>query len=520
MKAFVPMVVVASALAAPLLAQDASRGDVPHQPTVNLTLDQAIVWALQFNLDIEISSFVPDLRASQVEEARSRFDPVIGADFTAARTDGRASVALTGERTAQNEQYDWGTSLRRAMPTGGTWNLRMAGRNTVTNANESVTGINDRLWTTSSTLTLTQPVLRNFGFRFNRSTIHIAENSLDRSYYEFQQRVQDTVQQVVTAYWRIQLAADTLKIQLDSLDRVRTSLALTNLLIENGKLAKHEQYEVETNLATQLDQVHQAQKSYMDAEDALKQLIAPENEDFIWNSHIELGTRPTIAAPTRTMEDSTKSALEIRPEIHVLRLNLMNADEAILQAKNQMLPQLNFTGSVGIADTTGHVSYDESMSTQFSENDYSAGFGYNYSAGVVFEIPIGNRPARSAYTSRIIERRQAEAALRNTESQIVQGVREAVRDVFTTLERVDVTTKGSDAALKRYQSEETLFKEGQTDNFRLQQFRQNLLQAQLQEVRARSEHAISHVDLERAEGTILRRLRERNIIVHGTEVGK
>lgn len=520
MKAFVPMVLAASLLAAPCVAQDASRGDVPRQPTVNLSLDQAIVWALQFNLDIEIQSYVPDLRASQVEEARSRFDPIYSADFTAARTDSQATVALTGERTAQNEVYDFGHSIRRTMPTGGTWTVRMAGRNTVTNANESVTGVNDRLWTSTSSLTLTQPVLRNFGFRFNRSTIHIAENSLDRSYYEFQQQVQNTVQQVVTAYWNLQLSADILKIQLDSLDRVRTSLALTNLLIENGKLAKHERYEVETNLSNQLDQVHQAQKSFMDAEDALKRLIAPENEEFIWNSHLELATRPTIAAPQRTMEDSTKTALEIRPEIHVLRLNIVNADEAILQARNQMLPQLNFTGTIAQSDTVGHVSFDETMSTQFSDNDYGAGWGMNWSAGVVFEVPLGNRPARSAYTSRVIERRQAEASLRNTESQIVQAVREAVRDVFTTLERVDVTTKGSEAALLRYQSEETLFKEGQTDNFRLQQFRQNLLQAQLQEVRARSEHAISHIDLDRAEGTILRRLRDRNIIVKGVEVEK
>lgn len=516
MRRFILAAILAVAAGVAALGQEDAR------PVTELSLDQAIVWGLENNLDIRIQGHLPDIRSAQIEEARGAFDPVFGTDFSVTSTVNPGNPLLTGRKVDENETYAYGSQVRRLTPTGGTWTVRMGGTHTVNNTAEAFRTPTiednpkslDRVWRNDASLTLTQPMLRNLGFDFNRSNIHIAQNSLDQAYFTFQQQVQDTVQQVVTAYWNLAQAGESLRVQLGSLDRVRRILDLTKLLVQEGKLARHEIYEVESNLGSALDQVHQTQKSYLDAEDVLKRLIAPEKSDFIWNTRLELATRPTIARPVNPADQSAKTALEMRPEIESQRIDLANADEAILQARNQLLPRLDATGGITLRDFGGSGNWKDSTDTVFSGND-SSGYGWEWTAGVQFEIPIGNRPARSVYTRRVIERRQAEDRLTDLETRIVNEVRETVRDVHTTYERVDVTGRGVEAAQKRFESEELLFREGKSDNFRLQQFRQTLLQAQLIEITARYAHATSHIDLARAEGTILRRLRDKNIVVSG-----
>ncbi|MBI4616484.1 MAG: TolC family protein [Planctomycetes bacterium] len=512
---FLPVLLAAAAPLAALAQEDT-------RPVTELSLDQAMVWALENNLDIRIQGHLPDIRSAEVEEARSGFDPVFGTDFNVTSTVNPGNPALTGRKVDENETYTYGSQVRRLTPTGGTWTVRMGGTHTVTNTPELFRTPTirddpkniDRVWRNDASLTLTQPMLRNLGFDFNRSNIHIAQNSLDQAYYTFQQQVQDTVQQVVTAYWNLALAEETLRVQLGSLDRVRRILDLTKLLVQEGKLARHEIYEVESNLGRQLDQVHQSQKAYLDAEDALKRLVAPQKTDLLWGARLGLVTRPTIARPVNPADQSARTALEMRPELRSMDIDIKNADEAILQARNQLLPRLDATGGITLRDFGGSGNWKNSTDTVFSTND-SSGFGWEWTAGVQFEIPIGNRPARSVYTRRVIERRQAEDRLTDLQTQIVNQVREAVRDTNTTYERVDVTSRGVEAAQKRFESEELLFREGKSDNFRLQQFRETLLNTQILEINARFAHAISHIDLARSEGTILRRLRDKNIIVSG-----
>jgi outer membrane protein TolC len=394
------------------------------------------------------------------------------------------------------------------MPTGGNLAVRSAGQNTVTN---SLAVAEDRLWSATGTLSLTQPILRNLGIDFNRSGIRIARNNLDQAYFAHQQSVQDTVLQVSLAYWVLFQARENLRVQSASLDRIQTILGLTKDKIEAGKSAQIELWDVRVNLANQIEAVHLAQQAYLDAEEELKRLIAPEDVDFIWNAHLDLTTEPALGHPGRPVQEYVRTSLELRPEIHRQQKAIANADEALLQARNQLLPRLDFTGSVAIADDTTSSNFARSVDTSFSGN-FGSGFGWNWSAGVVLEIPVGNRPARSTFTQRTIERRQQEATLRNLESTIVGDVRRSFRDVETTYRRVEVTAQGTLAAQQRYEGELTRFRLGESDNFRLLQFRDNLLQAELRWIQARSEHARSHTTLQRSVGTILRRLRASSLL--------
>src|SRR6185503_3621014 len=80
-------------------------------------------------------------------------------------------------------------------------------------------------------------------------------------------------------------------------------------------------------------------------------------------------------------------------------LRMDSANVATKVAKNNLLPQLNLVGSVGVEGLDG--DYPGAVDNQFTGDHVS------WSAGLQFELPFGNRAARAIWKRTLLQRQQA-----------------------------------------------------------------------------------------------------------------
>ncbi|MEE9538838.1 MAG: hypothetical protein V3W10_05850, partial [candidate division NC10 bacterium] len=169
-----------------------------------LSLQESILLGLKNNLDIVIEGFNPKIRATDVTAAKAVFDPDVFAevDFGSTQTPNRNT--LVGEITSDIDDFDWSFGLRQDLPTGGSYELRFDNNRNFNNAQffvpkddqGNVIADLQTAYTSDISLTVIQPLLKNFGVDINRTQIKIAENDREISLDRFRETIMDVVTQI------------------------------------------------------------------------------------------------------------------------------------------------------------------------------------------------------------------------------------------------------------------------------------------------------------------------------------
>ena len=133
-----------------------------------------------------------------------------------------------------------------------------------------------------------------------------------------------------------------------------------------------------------------------------------------------------------------------------------------------------------------------------------------YQVGITFRYPLGNQAARSRFTRARLEVAQAKTVLERNEQRILVEVREAVRNVETSIKRVSVTRGARELAQKQLEAEERRLTVGLSSVREILRFQDALSLEQSREIRALTDYNISLANLDRAKGTTLERM---NIVV-------
>jgi hypothetical protein len=165
-----------------------------------LSLQESILLGLKNNLDIAIEGFNPKIRATDVTAAKAVFDPDVFAEVGFGSTQTPNRNQLADVRTSENDDFDWSFDL----PTGGSYELRFDNNRNFNNAGFFVPkdnqgnpiGVDLRTaYSSDLSLTVIQPLLKNFGVDINRTQIKIAENDREISLDRFRETIMDVVTQ-------------------------------------------------------------------------------------------------------------------------------------------------------------------------------------------------------------------------------------------------------------------------------------------------------------------------------------
>ncbi|MEJ7605363.1 MAG: TolC family protein, partial [Bryobacteraceae bacterium] len=217
-----------------------------------LTLRDAVVQALQNNLEVEIERTNRDTAAQQVEAARGFFDPAFRwQPLLETRNTPTGSVLqgsggkLTDKGFAQNFYF------RERLPQWGTaFNVDFENsRQTTTNPFSSFTP----LLNSRALVGISQPLVRGFRIDAQRAELRIRKKRVDLSNVDLEVRVIDVISRVEQGYWDLVAARQDVAVKEDSANLAREQLGLNQRLVESGTLARVELAAAEAELQRRLE---------------------------------------------------------------------------------------------------------------------------------------------------------------------------------------------------------------------------------------------------------------------------
>lgn len=476
------------------------------EPTRAITLESAIRRSVQNNLEVSVSGFGPAIEATRVLEAQARFDPTFfsnaGVDVSNRQTAGsfiqdpNNNFAGILQTEASSTVYTTATGIRQILQGGGQVEARYQLRKTDQNPTSFAT---DPFGEADLVLQLTQPLLRDFGGQVNQARIDIARNNQRVSLLDFRQSVEETVANVEQTYWQLAAAQKQVEIAERLLERTIRTADIISVRLENDA-TKLQLAQAQADAETRRAVLVRARARVRDLSDRLKQLI--NDPDVAVSSPILLvaDSSPLIQPIRFDQEELLNSATTYRLELAQQQLRTNNATITLGAAKNNLLPQLNFVGSVNPNGLGNGV--DTAISSQAEFNNIS------YAAGLQFEIPIGNREARAIYRRSMLQRLQSIQQYKSLVNQVAEDVRLRAREVetsWTELINFRNARFAQEQALKAIQAQEDaaepltpFFVRNKLDT------QARLAESENAEVQALTAYNVAISQLERAKGTLLK----------------
>lgn len=457
----------------------------------SLTIHDAIERALAQNLDVRIERINPQIEESTILREQAIFEPAL----TGAAIYRDSKVPLDPERAAalgissiEIQKLQLRTGVEGVLPTGTGYNIAAFDNR------DRGTLAPDGVHTGNAAFTVTQPLLKNFWLGPNTTLLRVARVNRRIADEAFAERVIDTVSAVQNAYYDLVFAIEDHRAKQEDLGRARALLDENRKRVEVGVLSRLDVTQAEAGVAEREEAVIIAERVIKENENTLKRLISG---DVLVLRGVAL--EPVDTAPVRDVEldvvRSVNTALELRPDYQRARFTVDRQGIVVAFNRNQLWPQVDLEGSYGLNGRGGSFG-------SFTDNTVS-GNNPEWSVGVVVRIPLGNRAARSNYTTARLEQEKALLDLKRVEQNIIVEVDNAVGQIETNRKRIDATAVAVRLAQESLNAEQEKLKAGTSTSFLVLQAQAQLAETQAAAIRARSDYNKSLVDLQRVEGSTL-----------------
>lgn len=471
--------------AAGLLAVAFASGTVAD--AAPLTLDDAIRLALQRNQALKVSAFSPDIARANVLAAYGAFDP----EFSFRRTyrEGQVQVSTVPLITSVTQTDDYALSFGGLAPWGLTYSLNA----TANNQRGTFNRFTDN-YVTFGGISITQPLLRGFGFGANLSTLRIAKADRTIADAQHRQAVINTVTNVVFAYNNLAQARENLRINILSRDLAAKLLSQYEARNRIGAISDADVIQARASAASRDEAIIAAEQFARDRENDLRQLTG-ETAFFLRGTEIELEPLPPAPPMTVDVAADLKRALELRPDFQNARSVITRRRATSSAANNQLLPRVDFVGSYGYSGIDPNFS---TARAEVRDRDARA-----YSAGMVVTIPLTFAEERGRARSAKLALRQSEADLARLETDIAVSVTAAAGQLETTRKRVESSRIAVNLARQSLDAEEKKIQAGTGRTLDVINAQTNLIQVERNYASALADERRAQAAYEREIGTTL-----------------
>jgi outer membrane protein TolC len=353
--------------------------------------------------------------------------------------------------------------------------------------------------TTFAGITLTQPLLKDFGPAANMAGVRISRIQKRIGWYEWKKQLIRSLSEALYRYFDLAFAHENLKVRTEAVQAAQLLEKQNIRRVEEGRMRPSDVWEAQTSLSFNLDLALRAMNTFIESQNALKAVIFTES----MARSGEIGRiAPTTAldVPAIAIDRSRfiGDALANRPEY----LQIVSRDEQealrVRFARNQALPTVNLQGSVGYTGLEG--DYGNSLSQAFGAQ------GTAYSVGVVVSIPLGNVEGRANLDAAKLRKRQTDIAIEKAVTEIAIEVDTAISLLETSRLQVGTARDTAIAAGKTARAEEKLLEEGKSTTFEVVRLQNNASDARSRHLAAIATYRKNAVRLAVARGKLLEEL--------------
>jgi outer membrane protein TolC len=515
-----------------------------------ITLDEAVALALENNLGLQVERLDPAFARERVRETEGAFEPdlVLGYDRQHVETPVASSVqsffGTSGDRTTE-DYFTYNGGVQGILPWGFGYSSGYSMQKL--NSDSGIYAL-DPQYTANWRTELVVPLLRNLYWSTPDLLVRRSRVSQDITDENFQARLTDTIALVEAAYWSLAATRALDAAALKSVDTARDLLEQTKVQYQVGVVSKVRVTEAEAGLAQrEFDHIVRVNETSAAQDRLLTAILAPGISDYL-STNIRT-EEPTFVPYDVNAEAALEKARALRPELAAAQLAVTNAEYDESYAWNQKLPDLNVVGSytntglageqkrqfgeevtgiatpgptsVLITNPDGSQYYTNPIlprgvqpnfgfptSRWGADNDFMSGSGeHSWGIGALLVVPIGNDTRDARYVQSKILLRRAKTNLRLQEQSIIVEVRTAVRDLESAIDGVKAAQRARIASEETLRAEQERLRLGDSTPHTVLEYDEDLRVAESSEIRALQVYRTKIAELERAQGTLLEKLR-------------
>jgi outer membrane protein TolC len=237
-----------------------------------------------------------------------------------------------------------------------------------------------------------------------------------------------------------------------------------------------------------------AQSTLDTDQNALKNLLT---DDYSQWHDTDVQPTESLTAPPQTfdLQGSWTKGLAERPDLLQAKLNVEQEGISLKYYRNQLLPELDLTGSYGY---NGAGREFDNAVDQTGEGN--APF---YSYGAKITVPLGNIGPRNQYKATKSTLQQYELLFKQLEQNILVEIDNAVKQAQSAYESVEATRQARIYAEAALDAEQKTYGVGKATTFEVLQYQNSLTSARSAEIRALANYNEALATLAQQEGSTL-----------------
>jgi outer membrane protein TolC len=473
--------------------------------TLDLTLGDAVRMAVEHNPDLASVRDGTQVEAARVSESESAYAPMFSTAIGTSSNVTPPSNFLLGERGVDTNDLFTSTGVRQRMPWGtGSWNLSWdTSRQTSNNPLSSF----DPALQSGFQLAISQPLLRDRKMDLARQQTIVSKRNLESAELRVRESVVQTTAAVKHAYWTLKATLANVVVQQRSLELAQELVRQNKARVDVGQTPPLDLLQAEAEVAQRRENLIRAKTASGDAEDRLRRLIMDPADASFWSVRLEPTDEPAFGSVLPDVDAVAAGAFEARYDLACARKDLQNIVTSVDFFNDQKLPDIrletSYRGS-GLGGTrflrtgefpgsivgTTRRSYGTTLGQMF-DNSYPT-----WSVGVSVSYSLGRSFEEASLARAQVERRQATQRIASLQLEIAETLRQAVRQVHSTAERIEAARAGATVARQRLDVEQRRYEVGLSTSFLVTQAQRDLLQTEVNLLQATLDHQSALVSFE------------------------
>jgi outer membrane protein len=498
-----------------------TSGASDNRPVVGLSLDDAVKFALDRNLDISVQRLNPEINDIAYASIKSIYHPSLTSLISTQSTTNPSTSTISGGAAGQPvivgaTNYNGG--LAQSIPWGGgSAAIQLNNtKNTTTSLNTLFNPTYQPNWSGS----YVQPLFRNLTIDSTRRQLKVTKINRDISDLQLRATITNTLSNVRNAYWDYVFAVQSVDVAKQSVDLAMQLVKDNQVRVEVGTMAPIDVVQAQSQAATQQQNLVAAQGAMRTAELALKRLIVGGTQDPNWNSKLNPTDRPEFRAEPIDIEAAVRRALSERTDLEIAKKNIAANDVTLKYLVDQMRPQADLSATYGLVglggsqyvfdQTAGVVNrtpigsipggYTDALSTLF-HSQYP-----RWTVALNLSYPLGVSSQEASVARARVQQNQVVAQTKQIELQVATDVTNAAINVQTGVERVQAAQAARELAQKTLEAEQSKFEVGMSTNYNVILAQRDLATAQSNELQSVLNYRKSLVEFERVQSTTLSNL--------------
>ena len=283
------------------------------------------------------------------------------------------------------------------------------------------------------------------------------------------------LEQIAQLYVQILYSNEAISVTKESLKTSQTNEERGKTMVSVGKMSKADLAQLTAQRAQDEYSIVEAESNLRNYKRQLKQLLQiADNEEF--DVTIPSTTDEMALKEVPALNDVYTASLEQRPEIKNTKLGIESSDLSVKIAKAGKMPSIGL--NAGLSTNTSSMS-NNAWGTQLKNN-------LTFGGGVTISIPLfDNRQTKTAVNKAMIQKQSYLLDLQDKQTTLYSTVENYWLQAVTNQNKFKAAQVSTESAQASYELLSEQFKQGLKNIVELMTGKNNLLQAQQNELQSK-----------------------------------